>query len=35
MVTGALSAASGNVGVSVSAGVGNAQANAMSVIVIR
>jgi hypothetical protein len=35
MVTGALSAASGNVGVSVAAGVGNAQANAMSVIVVR
>lgn len=35
IVTGALSAASGNVGISVAAGVGNAQANAMSVIVLR
>ena len=35
MMTGALAGASGNLGISIAAGVGNAQANAMSVSVVR
>jgi len=35
MMSGALAQASGNIGVSIAAGVGNAQANAMSVSVVR
>jgi len=35
MMTGALAGASGNIGISIAAGVGNAQANAMSVSVVR
>jgi hypothetical protein len=34
-MSGALAQASGNIGVSIAAGVGNAQANSMSVSVVR
>jgi hypothetical protein len=35
MMSGALVGASGNIGVSIAAGVGNAQTNALSVSVVR